>query len=93
MLCVTPAKSGVYYLTHLPVLTGWSQLTTRNRFSFEVYIIILYIGQTVDDSVDSSIIRSGDLVQVELDVEIFRMMQEGHGGWNDAMVEVRVESC
>ena len=47
----------------------------------------------MDDSIDSSIIRSGDLVQVELDVEIFRMMQEGHGGWTDAMAEVRVESC
>ena len=90
MLCVTPAKVGLYYLTHLPVLTGWSQLITRNMFSFKVCNTI---GKTVDDSVDSSIIRSGDLVQVELDVEIFRMMQEGHGGWNDAMAEVRVESC
>ena len=47
----------------------------------------------MDDSVHSSIIRSGDLVQVELDVEIFRMMQEGHGGWNDDMAKVRIESC
>ena len=45
----------------------------------------------MDDSLDTSIIRSGELIQVELDVEIFRMMQEGHGGWNDDMAKVRVE--
>ena len=31
---------------------------------------------------------SGDRVRVQLDEEIFKMMQEGHGGWNDQMVEV-----
>ena len=36
----------------------------------------------------SADICSGDLVQVELDVEVFRMMQEGHGGWNDDMAKV-----
>ena len=30
----------------------------------------------------------GDLVQVELDVDTFEMMQEGHGGWVDIMAEV-----
>ena len=30
----------------------------------------------------------GDLVRVQLDVEVFKAMQQGHGGWNDAMVEV-----
>ena len=32
---------------------------------------------------------SGDRVKVQLEVEIFKMMQEGHGGWNDQMTEVR----
>ena len=31
----------------------------------------------------------GDHVRVQLELEIFRMMQEGHGGWMDEMVEVR----
>ena len=39
---------------------------------------------------DCPTIRSGDLVEVELDVEIFRMMQEGHGGWGDGMDKVRI---
>ena len=33
---------------------------------------------------------SGDRVRVQLEVEIFKMMQEGHGGWSDDMCEVVV---
>ena len=31
---------------------------------------------------------SGDRVRVQLEMEVFKMMQEGHGGWNDQMTEV-----
>ena len=34
----------------------------------------------------------GDCVKVQLEVEIFKMMQEGHGGWNDDMCEVKTHS-
>ena len=41
---------------------------------------------------DDSIIP-GDLIQVELDVEVFKMMQnEEHGGWTDRMAMVK-KSC
>ena len=33
---------------------------------------------------------SGDVVQVELDVEVFMLLQEDHGGWNDSMKTVRM---
>ena len=33
--------------------------------------------------------KTGDRVKIQLEVEIFRQMQEGHGGWNDQMAEVR----
>ena len=36
---------------------------------------------------DCPTIRSGDLVEVELDVEIFRIMQEGHGGWGTTCIK------
>lgn len=36
----------------------------------------------------SSPFVSGDRVRVQLEVEIFKMLQEGHGGWNDQMAEV-----
>ena len=35
--------------------------------------------------------QSGDSVKVQLEVEIFKMMQEGHGGWNEQMAEVRLD--
>ena len=38
----------------------------------------------------SSNLVPGDRVRVELELEIVRMMQEGHGGWNDQMKEVRI---
>ncbi len=34
--------------------------------------------------------KVGDKVRVDLDVEILKAMQEGHGGWNSRMVEVSV---
>ena len=30
-----------------------------------------------------------DYVCVNLDLEVFQLMQEGHGGWNPAMADVR----
>lgn len=35
---------------------------------------------------------SGDRVRVQLELEVFKMMQEGHGGWNDQMTEVNVHN-
>lgn len=31
---------------------------------------------------------AGDRVKVELDPDVWRLMQEGHGGWNDLMTVV-----
>lgn len=42
---------------------------------------------SVDNS--TSKFKAGDRVKVQLEVEVFRAMQEGHGGWNDQMAEVR----
>lgn len=30
----------------------------------------------------------GDHVRVQVEVDVFKMMQEGHGGWNDQMASV-----
>ena len=35
-----------------------------------------------------SMFKVGDLVKVDLDVDILKQMQEGHGGWNPRMAEV-----
>lgn len=33
-------------------------------------------------------IVAGDNVKIELEVDVFKMMQDGHGGWNDHMAKV-----
>ena len=38
---------------------------------------------------DPAAVSTGDLVRVELEPEVFRAVQEGHGGWNDMMLNVR----
>ena len=34
--------------------------------------------------------KVGDKVRVDLEVDILKMMQEGHGGWNPRMAEVGI---
>ena len=41
-------------------------------------------------SADHHTLSPGDNVRVELDVEIFKMMQEGHGEWDDELLLVRL---
>lgn len=40
-------------------------------------------------SADHHTLSPGDNVRVELDVEVFKMMQEGHGEWDDELLLVR----
>ena len=41
------------------------------------------------ESADSHNFQQGDKVKCLLEVDILRQMQEGHGGWNPKMAEVR----
>ena len=36
---------------------------------------------------------AGDSVKVELDPDVWKLMQNGHGGWNDRMSMVRLPVC
>lgn len=42
---------------------------------------------------DSGELSAGDAVRVELDPDVFKVTQQGHGGWNDGMAEVCVYVC
>ena len=42
------------------------------------------------DGVVTNQFKVGDKVTVGLDVDVIRVMQEGHGGWNPKMAEVLV---
>ena len=33
---------------------------------------------------------AGDKIKIELDPDVWKLMQEGHGGWNDLMTMVGV---
>ncbi len=42
-----------------------------------------------DQQANIGMFSPGDHVSIELDVEIVKNLQTGHGGWSDSMVEVR----
>ncbi len=42
-----------------------------------------------DQQANIGMFSSGDHVSIELDVEIVKNLQTGHGRWSDSMVEVR----
>ncbi len=44
------------------------------------------------ESADTHSFQQGDKVKCLLEVDILRQMQEGHGGWNPKMAEVKI-SC
>lgn len=50
-----------------------------------------FIGKTVELLAPPApcIFKIGDKVRCDLDVDVLKQMQEGHGGWNQRMAEVR----
>ena len=53
------------------------------------YWYICFIGAPYGQPKANEII-SGDLIQVQLDADVFKMMQTvQHGGWNDRMAMVK----
>jgi len=38
---------------------------------------------------DPQVFSCGDYVKVELDLDVLRLMQDGHGGWNEHMASIR----
>ena len=36
------------------------------------------------------LLAAGDVAKVELDIEILKLMQTEHGGWNDGMATVNI---
>ena len=53
---------------------------------------MIILGETIDVATAGVVpcqFKVGDKVRVDLEVEILKDMQEGHGGWNPRMQEVR----
>lgn len=61
------------------------------KWSFEFYnFLFSFITFFTDEvlSFDSEEIQVGDWVTIGLEPDIFMALQEGHGGWNDRMLDV-----
>ena len=50
---------------------------------------VMCVGGESGESGESEEFAAGDVVRVDLDMEIVKLMQEGHGGWTEAMTSVR----
>lgn len=48
--------------------------------------------ETSPASITHTLFKVGDRVKVDLEVDVLKAMQEGHGGWNPRMAEVII-SC
>ena len=82
--------------------TQWQKMTwwTYKFFSAKIHkdifevgihnivLIVILCSGAPDDSTGDNKISPGDFVRVELDVEVLRIMQEDHGGWNEDMKSV-----
>ena len=101
MKCVTPASGGKYYPDHLQVLgivcvcvcmcvcTHACMLCVLNCMdnNFMQSLLPIYPGAPHCPPKQSEFVSS-DYVCVEVDAEVFAMLQQTHGGWNPAMANV-----
>lgn len=54
-------------------------------------ISIIFTGEAIESMpvVTTCHFKVGDKVRCDLDMDVLKQMQEGHGGWNQRMSEVR----
>ena len=50
-------------------------------------VVCCTVGGSVPNDTSGDI-AAGDTVRVDLDLETVKLLQEGHGGWDDTMAEV-----
>ena len=55
-----------------------------------IYIVYIHVIKGGEPRVHSEELAAGDHVKVELDPDVWKRMQQGHGEWNDRMAEVIV---
>lgn len=95
---IQSAPGWTYYKEHLPVLGKKIQQVYRiilSEFVMCVFYITSFLfqwsGEFTDVVAQGGIpcqFKVGDKVRVDLEADILKCMQEGHGGWNPRMAEV-----
>lgn len=64
-------------------------LTTVALFSFSFFFSLIVFGIIGEQNGNRNPggLQIGDLVNIDLDLEIVQSLQHGHGGWTDGMFE------
>lgn len=78
---VADGKGGTFYRDHLPLL--------GNLLPVGISCVVRAIPPVGEDYRGSNVVLNiGDKVRVDLEVEIVKSLQHGHGGWTEGMTEV-----
>ena len=95
--CLEPGEGGWYDPAHLPLLGTCIRVCVHAVHSLTVMHILAVGGPPCNDDRGSLggeyELSAGDTVRVDLDLETTKLMQEGHGGWDDAMADVNLYTC
>ena len=87
----------VSVMIHCVMGVGVSSWYTAKSCSSIAHVIIQVVYDTLGEATKGGSVLSttasqclmpGNSVRVELSVDIFKVMQQGHGGWNDEMEKV-----
>ena len=79
---VADGKGGTFYRDHLPLLGNLLPADVLSCFKCHAPLGEDYRGSSV-------VLNIGDRVRVDIDIEIVKSLQHGHGGWTEGMAEVR----
>jgi len=67
--------------------------TIKAYFLLYIFCTYIHVPTHFIGKASPAIIKSGDYVQVQVELAEFQRMQEGHGGWAGQMSEVRDLYC
>ena len=79
---VADGKGGTFYRDHLPLL--------GNLLPAGIFVVFLRATPPLGEDYRGSsvVLNIGDKVRIDIDVEIVKSLQHGHGGWTEGMTEV-----
>lgn len=77
---VADGKGGTFYRDHLPLL--------GNLLPAGIVFLRATPSLGEDYRGSSVVLNIGDKVRIDMEVEIVKSLQHGHGGWTEGMAEV-----
>ena len=71
-------------------LAATNELVLQPVSSTELAAGIASVSKDETVSVEQQIFLPGERIKIELEEDIFKMLQEGHGGWDEELLKVSV---